>query len=48
MSSLPNLREYDDLDLAKSPNDSKELLAVKFEEWRRWRLEAREHEEREH
>ena len=50
MSSLPNLREYDDVDLTKSLSDSKELLALKYEEqmWQRWEVhEHHEHEEHE-
>jgi hypothetical protein len=47
MSSLPNLREYDDLDLAESPSDSEELFNAKFAERSRRRREAREREERE-
>ena len=47
MSSLPNLREYDDFDLAESPSDSEELFAAKFAERSRRRQEARECEERE-
>ena len=45
MSLLPNLRECDDNELAKSLSDSEDTLATKFEERRRWRREAREHEE---
>ena len=44
MSSLPNLREYDDLDLTESPSDSEELMALKFNERMR---EQRERKERE-
>ena len=47
MSSLPNLREYDDLDLAELPSDSEELFNAKFAERSRRRREAREREERE-
>ena len=45
MLSLPNFREYDDVDLAESPNDSEALLAAKFTEWMRWRQEVCKHEE---
>ena len=47
MLSLPNLREYDNLDLAESPSDSEELFNAKFVERSRRRREAREREERE-
>ena len=47
MSSLPNLREYDDLDLAESPSDSEELMVLKFNERMRRKREQREREERE-
>ena len=45
MSSLPNFREYNDADLAKSPNDSEALLAAKFMERMKQRWEACEREE---
>ena len=49
MSSLPNLREFNDLNLAESPNDSEDLLITKYEEQMRRRWEARErHEHEEH
>ena len=47
MSSLPNLREYDDLNLTESPSDSEELMALKFEERMRRKREQRERRERE-
>ena len=47
MSLLPNLREYDNLDLAESPSDSEELFNAKFAERSRRRREVREREERE-
>ena len=47
MSSLPNLREYNDFDLAELPSDSEELFAAKFMERSRRRREAREQCERE-
>ena len=42
MSSLPNFREYDDADLAESPNNSEDLLAAKFAEQLKRRRELRE------
>ena len=36
MSSLPNVREYDDADLAKLPSDSEDLLVLKYEEQMWW------------
>ena len=42
---LPNLREYDDLDLAESPSDSEELMALKFNERMRQKREQHKHEE---
>ena len=47
MLSLPNLREYDDVDLAESLSDSEEVLTAKFEEWTRRRREASERREQE-
>ena len=55
MSSLPDLREFDDADLAKLLSDSEEFLALKFKErmqqkrerWEREERERREQEERE-
>ena len=32
MLSLPNIREFDDIDLTESLSDSEELLALKYEE----------------
>ena len=46
MLLLPNLRECDDHKLAKSLSDSEDVLAVKYEEWMRWRQEVCEHCER--
>ena len=45
MSSLPDVREFDDKDLAESPSDSEEVLAAKYKERKWWRLEHRKHEE---
>ena len=42
MSSLPNFREYNDADLAESPNDSEDLLVAKFAERMKRRQELRE------
>ena len=47
MSSLPNLRECNDLNLAESPNDSEETMALKFNEQMRRKREQRERRERE-
>ena len=47
MSSLPNLREYDNLNLTESLSDSEELLTAKFEEQTRQRWEAHKREEHE-
>ena len=47
MSSLPNLREYDDLNLAESPSDSEELMVLKFKERMQRKWEQRERKERE-
>ena len=33
MLSLPNIREFDDIDLAESPSNSEEMLALKYDEW---------------
>ena len=40
MSLLPNLREFNNFDLAELPNDSEELLATKYEERLQQRWEA--------
>ena len=56
MLSLPDLREFDDADLAESPSDSEEFLLLKFkermrrkrEQWEREEHERWEREEREH
>ena len=42
MSLLPNIREFDNADLTELPSDSKELLAVKYEECLQRRQEAQE------
>ena len=47
MSSLPNLREYNNVNLAELLSDSEDLLTAKFEEQTRWRWEVRKHEEHE-
>ena len=47
MSLLPNLREYDNVDLAELLSDSEELFVAKFEERTQWRWEAHERQERE-
>ena len=55
MSSLPDLREFDNADLAESLSDSEEFLSLKFKErmrrkrerWAREERERREREERE-
>ena len=46
MSSLPDLRECNDLDLAESPSDLEETMALKFNERMRWKWE--QHERKEH
>ena len=45
MSLLPNIREFNDANLAESPSDSKELMALKYKEQLQWQREAREHQE---
>ena len=47
MLSLPNVRKLDDNDLAKSPSNSEETLALKYKEWMRQQWEVRECRERE-
>ena len=47
MSSLPNIREFDDAELAESPSDSEELLLLKFKERMQRKRELWEQEQRE-
>ena len=47
MSLLPNLREYDDVNLAELLSDSEELLMAKFKERTRRRREVCEQQEQE-
>ena len=42
MSLLPNIREFDDANLAELPSDSKDLMALKYEECLWWQQEAQE------
>ena len=40
MLLLPNIREFDDVDLAESLSDSEELLALKYDKQMWWWWEA--------